>query len=32
MTLKETKMPVKEGTYSIIICTVVGTFLIVLLL
>jgi hypothetical protein len=32
MTLKETKMPVKEGTYSIIVCTLFGTFLIVLLL
>ena len=32
MTLKETKMPVKEGTFSVIICTVIGTFLIVLLL
>ncbi len=32
MTLKETKMPVKEGTYSIIVCTAVGAFLVVLLL
>ena len=32
MTLKETKMPIKEGTYTVIVCTAVGAFLVVLLL